>query len=673
MGTHGSKRSAPAGLFSTSAAFGLLAFGFWQPAAAQTVVDSAIIDNGVVQLGINEFGTLIAPAAGSVNGAIGITYLPSEAAGGRGDALAPGCDCEGWGLADFTNPASGFGRSQSNGDTGTGTATLTVSGTGTNALSNGSSAVSTTNITVGGNPFAEVVHDFSPSVSTNLYRVDVSITNTGTAAIGDLRYRRVMDWDVPPTEFSEFVTIQGWPAANLVNSTDNGFNDPNPLTPLTSIAPGTVDQNFEHNGPDDHGAAFDFSFATLAPGATQEFVIYYGAAGNVVDSLKALADVGAEVYSLGTASDTPDSDSVTGTPNTFIFAFSGVGGTPVGPMAPISVGSLGVMRQVAALVTRHQMEAVGMRMDGLVGGGDNLPFQIGKLAEGDAAGAEELGGLKLFATAGGSFGKLQSVRSASADFSMSQINFGADYTILPDAHWVSAVNFGVAIGFANADADGRNRLDVDLKSTTVSAFAGLNFLSGGYANLVGSYTWSDYDIRRRLAGASFGGKTDGDEVGVLFRLGYDVPVNVTEERLISVGPYFIATYIDGEIDPFTERSSTSPATALEYGRRKFESATTQLGGRVNVAAKTSWGAAGLTGNVGWEHQFSDGGRPGVVATAGGLPTLAPFDLKSHDYARLGARAWTKVGANVALAAEYDGAIGGHMEDHSFRGRVRVGF
>jgi hypothetical protein len=72
---------------------------------------------------------------------------------------------------------------------------------------------------------------------------------------------------------------------------------------------------------------FDFNLGTLAPGLTRTFSIFYGAAGNEPAALQALALVGPEVYSLGK----PNLPSVTppGSPNTFIFAFKGVGGTPV--------------------------------------------------------------------------------------------------------------------------------------------------------------------------------------------------------------------------------------------------------------------------------------------------------------------------------------------------------
>lgn len=80
-------------------------------------------------------------------------------------------------------------------------------------------------------------------------------------------------------------------------------------------------------GPRDHGAVFDFDFPTLAPGATVTFRTFYGAAGTEAAALSAVTAAGAEVYSFGQSSrDGGDH----GTPNTFIFGFTGVGGVPVG-------------------------------------------------------------------------------------------------------------------------------------------------------------------------------------------------------------------------------------------------------------------------------------------------------------------------------------------------------
>jgi hypothetical protein len=79
---------------------------------------------------------------------------------------------------------------------------VTASGAGSDPLSVGNAAVSVTDIADGALSL-RLTHDFAPSVTDNLYAVDVLIENTGAGAVGNLVYRRAMDWDVPDTEFSE--------------------------------------------------------------------------------------------------------------------------------------------------------------------------------------------------------------------------------------------------------------------------------------------------------------------------------------------------------------------------------------------------------------------------------------------------------------------------------------
>ena len=78
-----------------------------------------------------------------------------------------------------------------------------------------------------------VKHEFFPSAETNkLYQVVVTLTNTDAErTLTQLRYRRVMDWDIPPQLYNECVSIfySGtlFPI-DLEYFTDDGFdgNDP---------------------------------------------------------------------------------------------------------------------------------------------------------------------------------------------------------------------------------------------------------------------------------------------------------------------------------------------------------------------------------------------------------------------------------------------------------------
>jgi hypothetical protein len=277
--------------------------------AGADVAGPSIIDNGTVQVGINPEGHLnvyegSTPSSGGTF-PTGLRYLPTNA-----ESTAPGCLCEGWGVGDEVSGVAGF-------------ANVSVDGVNNLAVESfdvtASTAVSTVRV---GDTF-RVTHDYHPSTTPNLYEVVVSISNISADAT-DVRYRRVMDWDVEPTAFSEFVTMDPGNASDLVFTSNDGFASANPLSGERDLG---HTGKFTDAGPADHGALFDFDFGALAAGATLRFNTYYGGAGTEADALAALAAVGAEAYSFGQPS--TDGGPENGTPNTFIFAFSGIGGTPL--------------------------------------------------------------------------------------------------------------------------------------------------------------------------------------------------------------------------------------------------------------------------------------------------------------------------------------------------------
>ena len=192
-----------------------------------------------------------------------------------------------------------------------------------------------------------ITHTYSPSAITPyLYEVNVTITNTGPDAIDELLYRRVMDWDIAPTQFQEFVTLQGWGATNLIGAGNNGFADSEPLSGacLIGVAGEACNGNFTTTASDDQGAFFDFSFGGLAGGASRSFTTFYGAAPTQALLYQALSNVGAEVFSAAWCDPAVNDDcaGVNG-PAVFAYGFKGVGGSappvlpPPPPQPPTSV------------------------------------------------------------------------------------------------------------------------------------------------------------------------------------------------------------------------------------------------------------------------------------------------------------------------------------------------
>src|SRR6185295_9021561 len=107
---------------------------------------------------------------------------------------------------------------------------------------------------------------------------------------------RVMDWDIQPNTFNEYVTIQGVRTSPAVLFASNdGFATANPLGARSNLG---FTGDFVDAGPKDHGALFAFNLGLVKPNHFAGFTIYYGAAGNELDAFVALANVGVEVFSV---------------------------------------------------------------------------------------------------------------------------------------------------------------------------------------------------------------------------------------------------------------------------------------------------------------------------------------------------------------------------------------
>lgn len=322
---------------------------------------SAIIDNNVIQLGVLATGNLGVYEGSNVSNAstwpTGLRYVPTNH-----DATAPGCVCEGWGVGDVTSGARGYANVAG------GTAGLVVE----NFTADDRTA---TSIVRAGETF-RVTHEYYPALQTaNLYEVRVTIENIGPNTV-DTRYRRVMDWDIEPTAFREYVSIwaEGCSASpptlpvNVVYTSNNGFASADPLSGPTSIG---SEGCFLDAGPADHGALFDFTFGMLEPGANVTFMTYYGANSTAAGAFNDIRAVGAEIYSLGKPIST---DPSIGGPNTFAFGFRGVGGPPVTapppthtPTAPLFVGTIRAdLPQASA--TEESLDRLDMAVFGLASG-----------------------------------------------------------------------------------------------------------------------------------------------------------------------------------------------------------------------------------------------------------------------------------------------------------------
>jgi hypothetical protein len=300
---------------------------------------------------------------------------------GVGDATVDGCECEGWG-ASAVFDTSGFTSAGASVDNGG------VTGLASTGLFGATASTATSQVTTL-NGLLSVTHQYGPSIVFDVFQAQVTLTNNSDTEIAhDVVYRRIMDWDVSPTPFDEFVTIQGVESnleangGNVRRAVDNGFDSSDPGFGGLSTINEPANTDFVDSGPNDHGAGFDFAFGDIAPGESRTFNIFYGAAPNQAAAEAAINTLGADVWSFGQSnvlglpfdggpcgSDTPPDGcgfggeigataaggaetptptavpgeaNPVGEPATFLFAFGGVGGvepgaspeTPLLPFAP---------------------------------------------------------------------------------------------------------------------------------------------------------------------------------------------------------------------------------------------------------------------------------------------------------------------------------------------------
>jgi hypothetical protein len=301
------------------------------PAASQA---GAVIFNNsdpmqaTVALGVNDQGHLnfFDPTFQPLNvSSTGLSYRFDVGFGSWRDATAPGCLCEGWGLAATDldlGRVAGWASIDNGGISGL-----------TSGVFGSTTTTASSTVSLAGSP-VKIQHFYGISLAPHVFQGNVVITNEGSSPIQDIVYRRVMDWDVPPTEFFEFVTHSGV-ASNLESvggnvrfASDNGFAWANPEFFAGQILD-TTNIDFVKSGPEDHGSVFDFAFGNLAPGESRTFNIFYGAAGNLTEALDAIATISPDVYSLGQSTVFADYTPNDAAP-TFLFAFKGIDGSETG-------------------------------------------------------------------------------------------------------------------------------------------------------------------------------------------------------------------------------------------------------------------------------------------------------------------------------------------------------
>ncbi len=316
-------------------------------AQAAIIYDTLDPASASIALGINPEGHLNTRSPTNITSNAGATGIARKISGVWRDATAPGCYCEGWGVSGEIISPAGFSEGIIQGY-------ANVSVGGVYNLSVQSHTFDATSITStvwvrdrSGNPVLEVTHKYGRSANypNRLFQGSVTITNISGKEIRDVRYNRSMDWDVPQTEFNEYVSISGV-AASVAKTTlpkvlyagNNGFMMPSPMQSSSNHmmysrdGKAALNRDFDRSGPNDHGATFTFQFGTLACGGAANFMIYYGAADTRANLLTALTAEGVSIYSIG--------ESSSSYANPFAFGFKGVSGVALAPTLPAKTAAL---------------------------------------------------------------------------------------------------------------------------------------------------------------------------------------------------------------------------------------------------------------------------------------------------------------------------------------------
>ena len=297
--------------------------------AGVVIYDTGVAATARIALGVNDDGSLNTGTGITRNGSGGAVGVALKFADGLFyDGTSPGCGCEGWGVS-INGAISGWAS--------------VVPGTGGLLPSTAPTGVSGTTVTttsqLAAAPGLSVTQAYTAATLAPgvLFKDTVTITNMTGLSVNNLNFVRVMDWDIPPTEFSEYVTIHGTGTASaLVRSHDNGFSSPDPLAASTPISAATLNVDFVDNGPNDHGAYFRFDFGTLADKESRIFEIFFGAANSEAGALAAIAAEGIGLYSLGQSR----GGQATGSPATYIFGFRGVNVPEPDSLALLGLGLL---------------------------------------------------------------------------------------------------------------------------------------------------------------------------------------------------------------------------------------------------------------------------------------------------------------------------------------------
>ena len=315
------------------------------------IYNSTTVEEQQIALGIRKEGQMGARLGNIAENApdTGIAYkfdgsLSQGSKSGWQDATTPGCLCEGWG-AGFVDRVGRQSHGRANESRG-GVQNIEVK----SFVSDETSITSTVWIKDSeGQAVLEVTHRFGPAAKAPgaLFQALVTMTNISGDSLQDVRYNRTMDWDVPPTEFNEYVTIKGAAASaaspntpKILYSGDNGFMTPDPFSSSGSYG-SYRNKDVDRGGPTDHGFTATFKLGELLCGEAHTFMIYYGAAADRPTMEAAFVTEDVPLYSIGESANRDRyGRRVDPSDVSYGFGFKGLSGSAIAPSLPTKTAIL---------------------------------------------------------------------------------------------------------------------------------------------------------------------------------------------------------------------------------------------------------------------------------------------------------------------------------------------
>jgi hypothetical protein len=291
--------------------------------SASFTAGAALLSNGTVNLGVGRNGA-VDPCVLELHGKVHLVGRPENANGG--------CPNDAWALADMTGRFGGVGEVTFHGSGDPVTWEFTKNLEPISFQTSATDATAVTQVNTG-QPLL-VTHRFHPSSDPHLFRVDVTVQNSGNATSGPLRYRRSFDFE-PLDPLGSPTT--GWNHITFAKTTPNASDWY--VRHTIGCHGGTADfeKLFLPSRPRGYFTDLQGSFGnsvcptwpaigmieldlgTLGPNQSLTFSLFVGAAPDEASALAAVNAVESQLYFFGQHA----SGATTGEPITFIVAVDG--------------------------------------------------------------------------------------------------------------------------------------------------------------------------------------------------------------------------------------------------------------------------------------------------------------------------------------------------------------